>query len=584
MKLQGDVPTATLVEKFGKVVSPSKLKLTITTWARSRKIIKLTKTAKQRRTGTKADIYRRTARALAYAYGKHPDDPDNAAFVADRLKELLDGTVNTTYWQQATTGSSIYNFSVPTVTPHPNPNPYKYRDQNNLPTKCTYPNGTANAAPLYYAGHTLNGYFQDDGWTWRDMVFQTPEAIEPEDIYPMILQATLTFTATADKRGSRPMFSVIYNVSYHDTNPDIANDRRPPMPGGRHLFYRYNPPTGVAPYYSATLQRKLLIVLSDRELATGTKYVRLRIGTRPMFGTGFNNNTTINVTATGTPRLYVAKRATQAFRRPCFSRSGTIVRLYKDNMYQWDDWALDTATRADYEGIPNYADQLRSHHNGIVITTPYAIIGSVFLSLNRYASYPYVEGIQILGSSYNGVIYTEGPHLDWQGTPIQSIVRMSDPYTGVTMYNGPPGPLAPFLAMNWVGGFSNNMLLTSTGDAYNQYLSSWTRPAVSGLRPLALNWANRAYMQDNSGQWWRFDMPTDRGGTLAAPQPGAAWPPHSKLGPPTLIADRPWPCAKGIMIPRPAGSPTTHHLLSWEGWLRPFDFPTDPDDQYMGTV
>lgn len=581
--------------RYDELISPTDRKLTVQTKVRTRKAVKKTKTKRQRTNVTRGAIYARTVQGLAYSFGRTDDTPENRAWRADRLAELLAGVVNLDYWKYVYPTDKAAFACYPTYYNDPNPKPYQYRTPDNLPTIAVYSAGDLASyydedeeetivPPLNYAGSTEAGRFKDDALVWHVYSFATPIPAGPPDQYPILISPTLNITATCDRRGSRPMFSYIWKFHALDAEPAVTEYSAHPLAGWKQAYYRYKPPLGVAPYYySSKARHDLIVPFRGNEQTLKTWYL-LRLSLRPMRGQGFNNNTQVGTTATADVRLLVPKQTPQNWRFPCFNLPGTSVRLYNANMTTWVDWDLSTCTRPDYEGLPNYGDKIDAHIGGVVTTTNYAIIGSAWRDPNRYVSYANNVGVEVLGSWAGGSIFTEGPYPTQGGGTRQTIYRAQSPWVNWIMAADTPEALAGLLAKRFVGGFSNDMVLDADGVAYNKYFSSITHPAIEKNSTPALIWNDKAYMQDARGYWWRFAAPIDNGGTWGALVSGSYWVPEAQLGAATPQPGRAWPCALGIMMPRPFGSETTHWLLTWEGALRTFTLAGANDSDYLGTV
>lgn len=545
MKLNGNSSTAELKEKFGKLVSPSNATLQVSKWAKSRKQAKKTKTAVQRRAKTRAALFAQTARAITYASGRLPDAPENAAFLSDRLAKLLNGDLDLDYWQSVSAASRSYYGCVPTNIPDPTPPPYAYRQPDNLPSKVTYPLGTPLAAPLEYQGATLAGYFRDDWYKWTDVQFSLPEYAEDPDTYPIVMYVSASFDVTADKRGSRPMFSLVYKVDYLDAEIDTDEDPRPPTTKPISLLYRYKPPLGLPPYYHATLTRTTYLVLPNRDQLTGRRVVRVRLGVRPMFGRANNNNTTVSITCTCSPRIYIAKRSLITSRRPAFRVDDTTVRILNNN-----NATFQTVT------LTGMTNPIAAAGTQILAFTPLGKFAWKDITNNRETAQP--DGLSLIyvgPTDYGVMTRTNGAFVSCNAYTGQFLIREYSPACIQAV--------DPHFSMG--GGF--NQVLTTDGWLTNQTCSPPRVPVFTKSESPPIMWGLKFYIQDVFGQWWQFDYIAGAPGDVCNWQTQTPWSPTMKLGPPTQRSPNAWASTLGIMIPMAGQPPGHYHLLTWQGWL-----------------
>lgn len=562
MKISGNDSTADLVKKFGKVISPSKIKLVVTTKARTRRAAKKTKTAKQRATKTRATIFKAIANAITYASGRLPNVPENAEFRAQRLGKLLDGALDLDYWQAATVSSSAYYATVPTNVPEPTPGPYQYREAGNLPSRVTFPQGTPADPPLQYSGQTLGGYFQDQWYVWRDIIYTLPEFAGEEELYPTVFYISATITATADKRGSRPMFSLIYKVDYLDAEINTDDDPTPPTTKPISLLYRYKPPLGVAPYYTAQLQRVTYLALPNRKDLVGRKVVRLRIGLRPMFGRGNNNNTTVETSAGLTARLYIAKRSTITGPRAVFRVNATTVKILNHD--------AKTFEIVTFNGLVN----------------PFGASGSQIIGYDPIGGFRWHHvptGRELTQAEGDSLIYV-GPNGFSPCCRKHGAFVNADPFNQVFMYDYFNPACLDYVNPQYRQGIGFNSVLTMDNWQTLQTAAPPLVPAIHQSGTPGILWGVKAYIQDATGQWWQFGSAYRAAGDICHWDEKTDWIPEKKIGVPTLRADVVFGTDYGIMIPMPGAMQGRFYLLTWQGFLHEADYIDINPDDFIGYV
>lgn len=595
MKLTGQNVPEEIREAYSRLLSPHDRHQVAQAQVRTRKRAKKTKSPAQRKQKTKADIYAVTVEGLAHSFGKSDMSDASRAWRRDRLYELLTGVINLTYWQPIYPAHQAIWQCTPSIGPDETPAPYLYRIDENWPTKPTYTGGILILAteegewpddppPLAYFGSTSNRLFHDDSLLWTTLAFQLPMDAGPPNKYPILFCPVINITAECDARGSRSMFSYLWKFVPLLDEPDITATGANPLTSAKSTYWRYKPPQGVAPYYHASASRHDLIVPFRNEVQSNMRWFLATLAPRPMLGHGFNNNTTVSTTMTHAARVYVPKRTIRNWRYPCFNRPLGVVRLYAQDLQSYVDWNMQSALPAQGDPPPNTGVKIRTHIGGVLVTSDAGPLVSIWQTSNTYAQHPNRPGVEIIGSYHDGLIMTQGITLDGNGNEHQQLYYSHQPTEYWLMADGTPEQMAPFVAMEFIGGFTNGMIVNDAGVAMNLHLSSITYPSFTGNGTPPVFWDNTMYRQGPDGQWWQFDPPQNNGGTLDDMHSGSPWGPLYMFGNPTPQPGRAWPCGLGIMLPRPFGSPTTHHVLTWEGALREINLIGANDSDYMGTI
>lgn len=573
MKISGQNVPPELRLTYDKLVSKAIKAEVDATLVRTRQAAKKTKTARQRSTKQRSKIFARTIDALCRSHGIDPGHFSSAAFKAARMAELLNDAPSLTYWRSVDYIAQNYQTSTATSVPDPDPDPYIYRTQDNLPTIPTYGQGATAAAPLAYHGHTASGYFADDDITWLDRVFMLNEPLPPYDDAPLLMAVTTDFDVTTDRRASRTMFSLIYKCDYSTVEPDIDADPSPPLTKPRSIYYRYKPPLGSAPYYHATLRRLSTIVLPRPASAAGANFVRIRLAVRPLNGHANNNSTQVAITATVTLRLYAALPTGRSGRASaftttsgdlCYSNCGT------DNALVWlsDPYPPPVATG---EGCAAYP----------VSPTGYDLR---YRSPAKTIEMPRSATLKVMGRFASGIMIMEYHQWDDQTQRyIGYLMTMRRNDNDAHLWAAAEY-FTPLLDRSVIGPLSTTMLLADNGHAYNAAFGSECVPqiALAGTPPLLRT--GYAYLQDNTGQWWEFTPPANRGGDITNPGATAPWPPARKIGQPVSRAARPFCTWEGIMFPNGQAAPGNYHLLTWAGALRTRTFSSAGLAEYIGQI
>jgi hypothetical protein len=235
---------------------------------------------------------------LADRLGKIRGSEDWKNFVHSETRAILRGNFNAEYWTACQKISEIHLTSNVISEPDPAPPPYFYRDPSNLPTIAEYPDGEVTDGPPAYAGLLSDGYFGDTVLTWVRSTYRLNQPLKDRSTEPTFLAIHATMHMESDKRGSRPMTSMIAKIEFGphpDFDPASAS---PPLENPKSFYWRYKTPQSPAPYYELDFDRRAIARIFPDALAL--EYVPLTMCTvalspRPLFGKGYNNNQRVNI-------------------------------------------------------------------------------------------------------------------------------------------------------------------------------------------------------------------------------------------------------------------------------------------------
>lgn len=316
MKITNQDISPELAELYASLISTTQTGAFAGLLARTRRQARISAN-KQRRTINYADITA-AVEILMERLGYTRGTKDFRDAVRLEKFAINSGTWNPAYWQKCEILTNVFLVNSPVSVPDDTPPPYGYRDQNNMPTIPTYGTGSADNGPARYNGIISTGYFHDVTLAWRRTVYKLAQAIDQDLIEPAIISFEGTLTVESSTRGSRPMFSLIMRNYLGDSNSTslttTANpvDKVPPaspptIKGCQSLYWRYKIPADTAPYYNAIKLRIILrnlARLSTIDAAGNMTRAVIITAPRPMFGRGFNNNTSVVTQLTGTPDIY----------------------------------------------------------------------------------------------------------------------------------------------------------------------------------------------------------------------------------------------------------------------------------------
>jgi len=307
-------------------------------------------------------------------------------FRARRLDELRRGIFEPLYWTACPVTSETFITSTPTSEPDPAPPDYEYREGDNLPSLPEYPEGVESSAPCGYFGSTDAGYFNDEGWSWKRNNLDLIRPIEDWQEEAALLELVMGFHIDTDARGSRPMLSALVAPKLCNDGDPILTDLTPPIANAKSLYWRYRIPVTVAPYFHLDYERRAIVALSPSSVVGGVLPVEkasIAAGPRPMFGRGFNNCTSVDISADITTNLYMIEPPGPANGLPVFRRTSG----------QWRSINIETGETTATPGQPGDV-QLNQGANTLarVSSTNQILMYGADLSLRATVAQPYGTG------------------------------------------------------------------------------------------------------------------------------------------------------------------------------------------------
>lgn len=288
--------------------------------ARSARRVKIKPSKKPAKTG--ANELTAAVEILIERLGTPRGHPDFARKVRAEVAEINSGNWNPVYWKKNEDFSTDFLTNVPTGVIDPNPPPYGYRVAGMQPSIPTYGEGTASGAAAFYEGALVGNTFFDLTYTWSKTTFVLDAPIKANEYEPVLMVFNGQLTSSGTTRGSRPMLSMVTrsflcgaagaalldkSAPIVPANPALAGLQR----GARSEYWRYDIPVAAAPFFNQVNFRRVLQDLNkSASIDTGypLEFAVVLVAPRPMFGRGFNNNSHVLSTLTGTPEIYQLPR------------------------------------------------------------------------------------------------------------------------------------------------------------------------------------------------------------------------------------------------------------------------------------
>lgn len=328
-----------LANLYARLVSPMKAAAPPTRKIRTRRAVKRPKPIRKM-SATVKNFYR-AATAAGIKSGLKADTKELTDFAYSQAKLLMVGVFNPKIWEEITTIAQTTLEEAPTSTENLTPGAYAYRDTANRPTTPTYTGGAPTAAAKGYTGSTSGQLFRDTSYRWRRLTFDAVDIQGNQDTTPVILLWDTQIGIAANRRGSRPMLSLVFQAYKSGADGTKSTDLTPPLLKKTTFYWRFKIPPTVAPFYNATITRKISMVINGllKKDGTGaTTTITTKSGNRPMMGKGYNNNTQVDTAHNNDPRLFAIA--------PCLGASKQIATKYDTTRYQIVD--LDTQTLTLY--------------------------------------------------------------------------------------------------------------------------------------------------------------------------------------------------------------------------------------------
>ena len=239
-----------------------------------------------------------------------PGGESKDAFIAAEISRLKQKTFDPRWWKQLNEQSSSWYSSTGSGPTDANPPPYNYRDPDYKPQSTVYTSGTPAAAPSSTSGQTTAQQWSDQIWVWKKTEYLLLEAPPGHEITPIVQEMDGSITASANKRGSRPMLSLIFRAHLvADSSPYDGDLSAPVYPSTTYYWWwritQNNPDN-----YAATKPRHVSSPVHDRATRDeGQELSRaiIKSGARPMLGHGYNNNTDVLTTWSGQEKVWQVK-------------------------------------------------------------------------------------------------------------------------------------------------------------------------------------------------------------------------------------------------------------------------------------
>jgi len=244
--------------------------------------------------------------------------------IYEQSRAILRGEFDPAYWLEQEKTSQVSIASIPTSVPNPLPAPYSYLDPTNMPTIPTYPDGELNEGPPRYVGSTFGTHYEDTLLKWHRTIYELGKPLTSRTAEPTFLMIDGTLDITTDKRGDRPLTSMMVHAQFGEPGalPDFA--AAPPLSGAMSFYWRYKAPAAVAPYYHVVHPRRIVARLYPGKdaLASGNLgSIALSVFPRPMFGHEQNNNTAVTVILDHTEKIYQLQRCLELRGQATYSAS-----------------------------------------------------------------------------------------------------------------------------------------------------------------------------------------------------------------------------------------------------------------------
>lgn len=273
---------------------------------------------------------------LARRLEMQPAAPITREFVHARAREILIGVFNPNYWKEVPRKSTRMLFATAAYQLDTAPPPYAYRTPTNRPSIPIYGQAVASSGEPEYIGLRTDDIFHDGSLKWRRDVYDLIEPIDSPDYEPVFFTLSGTLNIIGDKRGSRPMTSIMVHKQFMRPGTAPASSPDPRITGALSFYWRYGIPKATAPFYNVIYPRNLVARLYPIEANLAGGYAQqlvLSIFPRPMLGRGYNNNNIVSVTLNETHQVYMI--------HPCATLRGDVL-------YTWGIWDGDTATVRQY--------------------------------------------------------------------------------------------------------------------------------------------------------------------------------------------------------------------------------------------
>lgn len=400
---------------------------------------------------------------LAARLNMPPAQPGTDDFIAAQVAALKRGFFDPLYWTPCEKLWTEYLSCEPHNALDPAPPPYAYRDPDNAPSKVTYPDGQTGYPPPRFDGATVFHAWHDLGWTWSKTLWRLAAKIDNLHYQPTLLSIAGNIVVDADRRGSRPMFTVVCAAFIGDeNNPDIST-LRPPLAKTISFHWRYHVPPTMPPFYHPHIERQMLASLLGRakfQPSHENTHACVTIAPAPMKGKRFNNNTHISTALYTEAQIYQLRPPPVALATPYSYEYGDVIWTFDRDTLTWEShnapelslWITPRENRTLYYSIlygfwlqndtfDYIADWPDPSESGWYVATVYANpSGFVIVTADgaaplHYKTYAYDPQGALLAATYRGnpPLYSNGDLYASGYNPYGGIYGLISPGTYFTV-------------------------------------------------------------------------------------------------------------------------------------------------------
>jgi hypothetical protein len=376
------------------------------------------------------------------------------------LEKLLKGEIDPDIWIACTRIASAVLSAAPASVPDPDPPAYAYRDIGNLPTLPTYPLGVEVGGNPLYNGTWDEGYFKDDLWNWARTVFMLIEEVINPSLVPAFYFGGLEYEIDTDQRASKPIFSALTMPHFAVAGDAILSSNVPPREEAISLYWRYRIPESESPFYHLNYSRRVMILPRLGETFPPDEPADravLTIGPRPMFGRGFNNNSSVSVQMQESVDLYQM--------HPCIGKAPQPVVRDAAGKYALYNTETGVLTPSPHGPVSGQLSQGGHYLLQMVGIDDWYILENN-LQTRRQFDFPYgpthypleilPSGLDVQIAGYHGMTYTSfNGLLNYKGGQILDEVFSDDPFVRCVPWLNcyPIGERGRYLRWMFPGGY-----------------------------------------------------------------------------------------------------------------------------------
>lgn len=189
--------------------------------------------------------------------------------------------------------------------------PYGYPLASNMQTVSTYGTVLAEPSTLSYSGRKEGSQFNDKHLNYMAAFFWLDDYKTTGFSGNMYALIDTKIDATASHRASRPMLSLLYEATDCGQLIPETYGKTPLSRSSKQIYFNYDIPPTPSPHFAITLERPIVKRLSNIKPDSGgggNLCVCFRLGNKPMFGYGFNNNDSVDTTLEATVRIFAPRK------------------------------------------------------------------------------------------------------------------------------------------------------------------------------------------------------------------------------------------------------------------------------------